>query len=44
MIQTNIITPENTYQLVVQHTTNQISFGIFTPAFGQTTFYLNYKN
>lgn len=40
MIQTNIITPENTYQLVVQHTTNQISFGIFTPAFGQTTFRL----
>ncbi|NEZ89050.1 hypothetical protein [Weissella paramesenteroides] len=37
MIQTQVITPEITYQLLVQQTTNQANFSIFTPAFGQTT-------
>lgn len=40
MIQTQVITPEMTYQLLVQQTTNQANFSIFTPAFGQTTFSL----
>ncbi|WP_407124336.1 hypothetical protein [Weissella paramesenteroides] len=40
MIQTQVITPEITYQLLVQQTTNQTNFSIFTPAFGQTTFSL----
>lgn len=41
MIQTTVTTPEITYQLIVQHTTNQTSFSIFTPTFGQTTFILS---
>ena len=41
MIQTTVTTPEITYRLRVQHTTNQTSFSIFTPTFGQTTFILS---
>lgn len=41
MIQTTVTTPEITYQLMVQHTTNQTSFSIFTPTFGQITFILS---